>query len=190
MDTELGLDVGQANEIKLAARRAGATNADLKRLSEGDTFARILPVIRGLGEVVVTKHIVDLDADPFLPSGWEVVEHIKGGQFEFDPSKVALYLDKEQQDGAVIVGNKLRKKLKGKPVFNANLLDFYLAHPNLIPEEWKGKAVFFWNTIYRHSDGFLYVRYLIWLDGRWAWNHYWLDGDWLDGHPAAVPASN
>lgn len=46
-DKELGLDVGQANEIKLAARRAGATNADLKRLSEGDMFAQILPVIRG-----------------------------------------------------------------------------------------------------------------------------------------------
>jgi len=45
-DTELMLDVGQANEIKLAARRAGATNQDLKRLSEGDMFTRILPVLR------------------------------------------------------------------------------------------------------------------------------------------------
>ncbi len=50
-DTELMLDVGQANEIKLAARRAGATNADLKSLSKGDTFGTILPVLRGMAEV-------------------------------------------------------------------------------------------------------------------------------------------
>ena len=54
MDNELMLDVGQANELKLAARRAGATNADLKRLSEGDMFAQILPVIR---ELLFTKPI-------------------------------------------------------------------------------------------------------------------------------------
>ncbi|MEK7139632.1 MAG: hypothetical protein AAB817_02945 [Patescibacteria group bacterium] len=68
-DTELMLDVGQANEIKLAARRAGATNADLKSLSEGDMFAQILPVLRGLGEVVVTKHLINLNSTPFTPKG-------------------------------------------------------------------------------------------------------------------------
>lgn len=51
MSEELMLDVGQANEIKLAARRAGATNADLKRLSEGDMFAKILPVLRGHAKI-------------------------------------------------------------------------------------------------------------------------------------------
>src|SRR3989344_3296480 len=120
MDMELMLDVGQANEIKLAARRAGATNTDLKRLSEGDTFTQILPVLRGLGEVNITKHIVDLDADPMIPNDWKVEEHIKGGQFEFAPAKVALYLDEAQEKGGVIVGNKLRKKLKGRRVYNAN----------------------------------------------------------------------
>lgn len=53
--SELTLEVGQANEIKLAARRAGATNADLKVLSKGDMFARILPVLRGRAKVVVSS---------------------------------------------------------------------------------------------------------------------------------------
>ena len=52
---QLMLDVGQANEIKLAARRAGATNADLKTLSEGDMFVTILPVLRGQAEVKVVS---------------------------------------------------------------------------------------------------------------------------------------
>jgi hypothetical protein len=185
MDRELGLDVGQANEIKLAARRAGATNADLKLLSEGDMFARILPVIRGLAEVVFT---VDLEADPFVPDGWEVVEHQKGGQIEWDPTKVFLYLSPNQQDGKVIKGELLRAELTGKPVFNVNMLDFLLANPTLIPDSWKGKAVFFWGTIYRSSDGNLCVRYLYWHVGRWNWDDYWLELGWYDCNPAAVPA--
>lgn len=58
MDTELMLDVGQANEIKMAARRAGATNADLKKLSTGEMFAKILPVIRGLAQVVPMMKVI------------------------------------------------------------------------------------------------------------------------------------
>ena len=60
--SELTLEVGQANEIKLAARRAGATNADLKALSEGDMFAHILPVLRGWAKVVVDSILTFLRA--------------------------------------------------------------------------------------------------------------------------------
>lgn len=60
-DTELMLDVGQANEIKLAARRAGATNADLKSLSEGDTFGKVLPILRGLAEAVLINVLDSYD---------------------------------------------------------------------------------------------------------------------------------
>src|SRR3989344_3216045 len=77
MDTELlMLDVGQANEIKLAARRGGATNADLKRLSEGDMFAQILPVLRGFGTVVfsimVTKPVENFNLVTFIDKDWSV----------------------------------------------------------------------------------------------------------------------
>ncbi|NUM25051.1 MAG: hypothetical protein HUU49_00330 [Candidatus Buchananbacteria bacterium] len=177
MGTELMLDVGQANEIKLAAVRAGATNTDLKRLSEGDMFTRILPVLRGLGEVTITKYIVDLDADPMVYRDWKVEEHIKGGQFEFDQVKVGLHLDEEQKEGGVIIANKLREKLKGQPVYNANLLDFYLAHPNLIPDEWKGKVIVFWGTIYRNSRDRLLVRCLFCLNDKWSWIYRQLDCD-------------
>lgn len=55
--SDLMLDVGLANQIKMAARRAGATSADLNALTAGNTFERILPVLRGLGEVAVTKRL-------------------------------------------------------------------------------------------------------------------------------------
>jgi len=54
MSDQFTLDVVQASEIKHAVERNGGTNADLKMLSSGDMFARILPILRGYGEVVVT----------------------------------------------------------------------------------------------------------------------------------------
>lgn len=137
---------------------------------------------------VPVVHTVDLDADPYVPNGWSVEEHKKGGRFVWDKEKVKFYLSQKQQ-GGYIIGNDLRKELADKPVFNACLLDFLFAHPELIPEEWKGKAVFFWGTIYRDSDDRLCVRYLYWDDGRWDWNYYWLDSGWNSCSPAVVSAS-
>ena len=106
-----------------------------------------------------------------------------------DLTKVNLHLDPGQRYGNVLKGTELRKKLEGKPVLNAVVLDHYLANPHLIPEEWKGKAVFFWGTIYRHSDGNLYVRYLFWNGPGWISVHFWLGHVWNDSNPAAVSAS-
>ncbi len=133
--------------------------------------------------------VIDCDADPFVPSGWKMEEHKKGGQFVFNPAKVKLHFSPNQQDGKVIEGNKLRKELTNKPVLNACVLDYLLAHPELIPEEWKGEYVFFWGTIYRDSYGDLYVRCLYFRDGGWDWRCHWLDFDWRGGRPAALSAS-
>lgn len=147
-------------------------------------------------------HIVDCDADPIIPSGynWTVERHIKGGKVRLerrgdtlyvDGKKVILHLVKQQTRNGVIQGHELRKELdNGKLVLlNANLLDYLLEHPELIPDAWKGKAVFFWGTVYRDSDGHLNVRYLSWNDGRWNWDYNWLDFDWISNDPAAVLAS-
>lgn len=189
MDTELMLDVGQANEFKLACRRAGYTNADIKKMCEGDVLAQLLPVVRGNGEVTVVRHLIDCDANPFTPKGWMVEEHKKQGQFEWDPSKVTLHLSPNQQGDKYIVGNKLCRELASEPVLNANVLDYLLARPDLIPEEWKCKAVFFWGTIYRHSDGRLFVRFLCFSGDGWHWRCHWLDSSWDSDNPAARLAS-
>jgi len=188
--SDLMLDVGQANEIKLALRREGSwTNEEIKMLCERKGFlTQVREALLGRAEIKQVEYLVDLDADPFVPADWTVVEHRKGGQFKYDSAKVGLYLSKGQQNGKVIVGNDLRKELKNQPVYNANMLDFYLKNQHLIPKEWKGKLVFFWGTIYRHSVGGLCVRYLYWDGGRWGWYCYWLDDDWGGSRPAALRA--
>ena len=130
------------------------------------------------------SHIINLDTEPFIPEGWSVEEHQKCGLV--DLTKAALYLDESQKNGKVIEGNKLHKKLKGFPVLNAVALEHFLANPHLIPDECKGKAIFFWGTIYRDADGNRCVRSLYWLDGRWRWRCSWLAYVWYGDSPAVL----
>lgn len=147
-------------------------------------------ILSGKASITYNEHIVDLDADPRSPYyGWKIEEHKKGGQFAWNPAKVSLFLSKKQQDGNGIEGNKLRKEMADQTVYNANLLDYLLDNPHLIPEEWKCKAVFFWGTIYRSSGDRLCVRCLIWDGGRWLRDRNWLDFNFGSGGPSAVAAS-
>lgn len=137
------------------------------------------------------RMLVDLDAGPFVPDGWSVDVHRKGGQIEFDPAKIVLYLSMQQKGDVRIEGHKLREELKAQPVYNANLLDWLLRKKNqhLISKNWKGKTTFFWGTIYRCPGGNLCVRCLHWDGGKWYWSYLLLDDDWLSDDSAVVSAS-
>ena len=140
---------------------------------------------------VVGNHEIDCDADPFVPDGLEVEKdgHKKGGTLKWDPARLRLHLSTNQRGGKVIQGHKLRKELESEPVLNAKVLDYLLAHTELIPEEWKKVgAIFFWGTIYRDADGKLCVRYLCWYGKQWISHYYWLDCDWSGSNPALLSA--
>ncbi|MDP3725924.1 MAG: hypothetical protein Q8R36_01870 [bacterium] len=189
---------GLVHELEMAMDRAGGYNAALvKRMCEGDRLTHIREYLLGQAVITAPEHLINCDADPFVPNGWSVEEHQKGGQFEWnrDVQKDALWLSNSQKNGNRIEGNKLRKELRGKSVLNANVLDYLLKNPHLIPEGWKKdensntRYTFFWGTIYRASDGGLYVRCLHWRGGGWRWRCRWLGRVWHAGRPAAVSAS-
>jgi hypothetical protein len=133
------------------------------------------PVAQGGGSVI------DLDAAPFVPEGWSIVSHARGGQFTWDPDRARLFPAEGQKDGQCSIGTEIRAEVEAKRPLNANALDGLLANPGLIPETWKGKYVFFWGTIYRDSGGNLVVRCLYWAGDRWCWFYYWLDSRWYYG---------
>lgn len=176
----------------MAELTGGQMNAIVKKLGG---YEGALNFLRGNAEVVIKNHIIDCDAQPFVPDGWKVEEHQKGGKLTWDSSKVNLYLANGQKDGKVLEGNKLRKELADKPTLNANVLQYLLGNPHLIPEDWKvdgngnTRYIFFWGTIYRNSIGRLCVRYLYWGVGSCYWHNRWLDGDWRGRNPAALLAS-
>lgn len=120
---------------------------------------------------MLSKHTIDCNAGAFIPDhSFEVHEHQKGDQIEFDALKIELY--KNSRD---IKGFRLQKKLKGRKVLNANVLDYLMANPEVIPEDWKKDKegnpieVCFFGTIYRRSDGELCIRYLSWGIDKWSW---------------------
>ena len=203
MNDKFEMSTGQAHEVAMAFGRNDWTNEEIKALCKGTTLADVRRVLLGHAVITVPEHVIDCDADPFNPwakEGW-VIDEQKGGQYKWDAlNPPLLYLDeKEQRGGKSIEGKKLRKKLakdlvKGA-LLNANVLDYLLKYPHLIPEEWKKdekgqtRYIFFWGTVYRYSDGDLCVRDLYWDGGRWLWSSRWLDDDWNDNNPAALRAS-
>lgn len=201
----MGLALSLMTGLSKAVERKGGSDEDLHILAtpegEGllDQIASLIVAARKK-VVEVATNIVNLATAPFIPDGWKVEEHQLGpteakvekkdSQLYLDGKQVVLHFDENQQNGKVLEGNKLRKKLKGQPVLNANLMDFLLKPENqhLIPEDWKGKYIFFWGTIYRRSVGRLCVRYLCWFGDQWYWHYYWLDRDWGSDLPALVCA--
>jgi hypothetical protein len=194
---DLMLDVGQANELKLAFRREGFTNDEIKKLCEGSILAGVKNVLIGRSEIKSIDHVIDCDVAPNLPNkSWEVEEHKKGGLWKWDEKDVILHLSETQKRGETIGGNDLRKELENERVLNANVLDYLLGHPELIPETWKKdekgntRYVFFWGTIYRDPGGDLGVRCLDWRGDSWRWIWFWLWSGWSDRAPAALRASS
>ncbi len=118
---------------------------------------------------------IDCDVDPFLPEGWEIESHLKGGQLLWTPANILLYLSDKQKVKGIISGEELLEELrrKQKKVMNACVLDFLLEHPEKRPDEWRGKFVHFWSTIYRDPLGNRAVRFLYdKSDGQLGWNSF------------------
>ncbi len=65
-DSELMLDVGQANELKLAFRRCGWTNEEIKSLCVGQTLADVLRVIRFEAKICPTEDAVTAIPKPTI----------------------------------------------------------------------------------------------------------------------------
>jgi hypothetical protein len=195
-DTELTLDVGQANEFKLACRRAGWKNKDIKTLCEGDSLAQILPFIRGNAVINVIEHFIDCSLPSQNPDlrkeqmKMTISTHCFKGILKWDRNaqKDALYQYVSPRDADMV-----KRELEDNEVvvLPDNVLDYLLAHPRIIPDEWKGKYVCFWGTIYHDEGGCFYVRCLDWEKEakKWGWHYSWSKNGFSHLSPAALPAS-
>lgn len=104
-----------------AFENAGFSTDDVTKLKQFNNLKGLRDILRGKAEIVYPEHLINCDATPFIPSGWSVEEHKKGGMLKFNPEKISLYLSKNQKKGN-ISGHDLRKELSGKPAMNANVL--------------------------------------------------------------------
>ncbi len=181
---------------KDAEKWYAAITAFLRKENPWEAVAKVV------GDVV--KHLLDLDADPHCPNGLTVAKdgHRKMGKdiplerrgedLYLGGKKLVFHLSERQMNGKTIQGFELREELAGKEVLNANVLDYLLAHQELIPESWKRdecgnvRFIYFWGTVYRVSHGYLYVRCLFWHDVGWHRHDSWLGYDWPSHEPAVL----
>lgn len=126
-------------------------------------------------------YIIDFDGDPYVPRGWKRKDHDRTGKWELNPNKVELYLSENQRNGKRPNCVELWEELRGAPVFNANLLDFYVDLPEFVPEKWdeptlaEPTRVLFPGTSYTVSIGwrtYVLVRCLARdpVTGWWGWS--------------------
>jgi acyl dehydratase len=134
----------------------------------------------------VTKHIIDCDAEPYLPKDWTVIDHRKGGMLEWNPTKIKFYLSEGQKGAKSINGHDLRTELAEIPVLNANVHDYLMINPHVIPEDFRDKHLCFWGTIFRSPGGGYYVRCMCWSGQKWCSYNYWLNFDFRSHFPALL----
>ena len=180
--------------MEATAVKAGFSETVFRVLAHSeDKLMQMLALLRPSKSEPKPFHLIDCDATPFIPDGLfieakdQLANRVRG-QFAFDLKKIRLHLSPNQRHDKCIEGNKLRMELAHELVLDANVLDYLLANPNLIPSEWKDKAVFFWGTIYRGMSDFLFVRYLHFSGDGWGSDYRCLGIDWDGGRysPAAV----
>jgi len=163
-------------KVMQAFEKMGIRQKDIEKLSNDDELRRqVLALVQGYVEVVPVKHLIDFDK-PFavhdknipLSSENQLPNQVRG-IWEWDPAKVQLFEDERQISGYYgIQGVDLQTLLIDKKVYNANLLDYLLKFPFLIPESWKDMEVHFWGTLYNGQFGDIVVRFLCFDRHGWG----------------------
>ncbi len=180
---------GQIHQLADALEAAKFTPDNVTKLGQFSNLSNLRGLFNGTYELRQIKYIINCDVSPFCPDGWKIAEHCQGGALVWDISKIQFYHFKKQEDRCRYEGHKLRKRLEGEPVLNANVLEYLLENPHFIPVEWKSRHVFFWGTIYKDCDGYLVVRFLSWCGDGWDWNCRWLYDDFSNESLAVLLVS-
>lgn len=142
-----------------------------------------------LVDTATSDRIIDCDVNPHIPDGWSVSHHIKQGMIAWNPDEIRLYRSPCQEE-RLVQGYTLRICVMDEAVIlNACVLDFLLTNPHLIPEDWKGKTILFWGTLFEDEDGNQRVGLLVWNGDRWKAEYPWLDSKFSERCVAAITVS-
>lgn len=128
----------------------------------------------GFSETIITdttaqnarEHIIDADADPFIPEGLTLKSHKKGGKIRWVQANYKSWFHPNQKGDGAVYARELVEWMEDKPGYNANVLDYWLAHPKIIPQECTDKWTYFLDTIYSNSLGEPIIRCFYYSDGQ------------------------
>lgn len=118
------------------------------------------------------SNIINLDAQPILFKNLDVVEHIKGGLWEFKEENVCLLQTNEQKTGEAFlcgIGQSMKETFADKFLLNANVGRFLIDNPEFIPDSWKNKWIWFVGTTYFRSGFGSHAFAIANFGDKWGW---------------------
>ena len=112
------------------------------------------------------------------------------GKVAVDPANPFNTFLTEGQKAGRVGGNDVLAELRRLEVsvYGIAALEQF-RRDGLIPDEFKGQAIFAWGDILRGGDGRRYVRYVCWGGVGWRWGYRWVGRGWSSSGSAAVRAS-
>ncbi|MFA7193410.1 MAG: hypothetical protein WC087_00650 [Candidatus Paceibacterota bacterium] len=135
---------------------------------------------------------IRLSDNPFVPPGWDVLQHKDFGIWDsLESLKLTPYISAPQANDIKITGHSLLIEIQNLFPINANLLDFFIDNQSEIPDSIKELCpLFFMGTIYFDETGRECVRCLCHsiIDGEeklyWRWR--WLSDYWRKNNPVLM----
>lgn len=114
----------------------------------------------------------------FIGKGWSVGEDREAIFESWNPTETVLVKSLRANETS-LTGEKTIERLNdsGDKPLGARALLYFWTNQDKIPEEWKGKLVYFDATILRNPHGSRYSLCLLWYGGSWRWLCDWLDAD-------------
>jgi hypothetical protein len=154
----------QSLQLLRTCNRVGLTPAELAWLSSGENLTDMCALVRGNARITITQHVIDLSLDPPLVGGdaKNCLHHLSLPiRFNWNQDKVELRRCREERCGVHLLTTEDRG-------LNACTHVYLLRYRDLIPDQWKGKRVYFPGTTYRNRDQ------VIVLGVEWdEWSQHW-----------------
>lgn len=142
--------IGAMDQLSDALEKSGFSRDDVTKLKQFDNLKGIRDILYGWAEIKYPDHLIDLGADPFIPEGFSIEEHQKGGLWKWDPQFLVRLAKEQSRRG--FKEKDWRLQLLDDDNLNVNVLSYLLKHQEIIPEEME-YGVTFWKTIYRDRGG-------------------------------------
>lgn len=115
------------------------------------------------------KTTIELGRGPFVPSYWKLDQHVGHGDFIYNPRGLRIYRPAVENGSSILV-ESIDWLRDGPPdPCNANLLDWYLNNPFLIPDTLKDFRLLFPGTTYLNGLKNRCIRGLKWCPEGWNW---------------------
>ena len=159
--------------LKGAEAELAATHRKILSMAEevGKTLSAARVLLGELESKSPFKHIK-------IPDGWKITEPGPARRIT-DVSKLEFTpILKEGEDP--INGEVMRERAKEKGCdYGLEDLDFFLDHQDEIPKEFRDPNIYlvFPGAVLEDSSRDRYVACLVWDDGRWCLDFFWLDSD-------------